>query len=40
MFERTHAFIPDHLFCHNTVNYYFLLIIAKTQKVPYIEKKT
>ena len=32
MFERTHAFIPDHLFCHNTVNYYFMLINAKTQK--------
>ena len=32
MFERTHAFVPDHFFPHYTVSYYILLIHAKTQK--------
>ena len=33
MFKRTHAFVPDHFISHYTVNYYFLLINAKTQKL-------
>ena len=32
MFEWTHAFVPDYFIRHYTVNYYFLLINAKTQK--------
>ena len=32
MFERHHAFVPDHLIRQYTVNYYFLLINEKTQK--------
>ena len=32
MFERSHAFVPDHFFRHYKVNFYFLLINAKTQK--------
>ena len=32
MFEQTRAFIPDHFIRHYIVNYYFLLINAKTQK--------
>ena len=31
-FEQTHAFVPDHFIRLYTVNYYFLLINAKTQK--------
>ena len=39
MFERTHAFVPDHFIRHYTVNYYFLLINVKNAKaVPYIGK--
>ena len=39
MFERTHAFVPDHFFPHYTVNYYIVLINAKNAKtVPYIVK--
>ena len=39
MFERTHAFVPDHFLRHYTVIYYFLLINAKKAKtVPYIGK--
>ena len=39
MFERTHAFVPDHFIRHYTVNYYFLSINAKNAKtVPYIGK--
>ena len=41
MFERTHAFVPDHFICHYTVNYNFWLINAKNAKtVPYIGKDT
>ena len=29
MFERTHAFVPDHFIRNYTDNYYFLLINAK-----------
>ena len=36
MFEQTRAFVPDHFIRHYTVNYYFLLINAKT--VQYIVK--
>ena len=32
MFERTHAFVPDHLIRHYTVNYYFLLTNANSVK--------
>ena len=32
MFERTHAFVPDHFIRQYTVNCYFLLINAKKQK--------
>ena len=32
MFERTDAFIPNHFSRHYTVNCYFLVINAKTQK--------
>ena len=32
MFERTHAFVPDHFIRHYTVNYYFLLINVKKCK--------
>ena len=28
MFERTHAFVPEHIIRHYTVDYYFLLINA------------
>ena len=39
MFERTHAFVPDHFIRHYTLNYNFLLINAKNAKiVPYMEK--
>ena len=39
MFERTHAFVPDHFIRPYTVDYYFLLINAKNAKtVPYIGK--
>ena len=39
MFERTHAFVPDHFIRHYTVNYYFLLIYVNNAKaVPYIGK--
>ena len=31
-FERTLAFVPDHFIRHLTVDYYFLLFNAKTQK--------
>ena len=32
MFERTHAFAPDRIIRHYTVNYNFLLINAKNTK--------
>ena len=40
MFNRTHAFVPDHFICHYTVNNIFLLINAKNAKTaPYIGKR-
>ena len=39
MFERTHAFVPDHFCRHYKVNFQFLLIDAKNAKiVSYIGK--
>ena len=39
MFERTHAFVPDHFIRLYTINYYFLLINAENAKtVLYIGK--
>ena len=32
MFDRTHAFVPDHFICNYTVNNIFLLINAKNAK--------
>ena len=40
MFERTHAFFPDHFIRHYTINYYFLLINAKNAKTVLYIKKT
>ena len=40
MFERTHAFVPDHFIRHYTVNYYFLLINAKNAKNSAVYWKT
>ena len=33
MFERTHAFVPDHIIRHYTVKYYLLFINAKNAKI-------
>ena len=32
MFERTHAFVPGHFIRHFLFNYYFCLLMQKTQK--------
>ena len=40
MFEWTHAFVPEHIIRHYTVNYFFLFINAKNAKtVQYIGKR-